>query len=230
MKLRGNGILITGGATGIGYSMAKYFLEKGNEVLICGRRADRLEQAAQGLDGVKTLQCDVADQAGRVALFDYVKNHFPQMNVLINNAGIQRDIDLTKGLEDLDGGDDEIKINLEGPVYLSALFTPFLAEKEDAVIIHVSSGLAFMPDRAFGMPVYTATKAALHNFAIAQRVQLAPLGIQVVEIIPPAVQSELNLLSRERRGGQAHMMATDAFTEMVMEKLELGEAEIRVTQ
>ena len=230
MHLSGNGVLITGGATGIGYSMAKFLLAKGNQVLVCGRRRDRLEQAAKELPGVRIIQCDVTVQTEREALLAYVKQDFQQMNVLINNAGIQRNIDLTAGLSDLAGGEDEIGINLTGPIYLSALFTPFLAEKENPVIIHVSSGLAFMADRASGMPVYTATKAGLHNFAIAQRVQLAPLGIQVVEIIPPAVQSELNLESREKRGGQAHMIETDLFTEKVFAQLERGEAEIRITQ
>ena len=121
------------------------------------------------------------------------------MNILVNNAGIQCDIDLTKGLVDFRSSQSEIRINLEAPILLSALFTPFLAGRENASIINISSGLAFMPQFAVGMLVYYATKAGLHAFSIAQCKQLAPLGIRVIEIIPPMVESELNMVGRIKR-------------------------------
>jgi uncharacterized oxidoreductase len=225
-----NTVLITGGATGIGYSMAKYFHLRGNTVIICGRREERLAEVAKELRGIHTFRCDAANPDERVVLFKHVSMHFPKVNILVNNAGIQRDIDLTKGLDDFDSGDSEIRINLEAPVYLSAMFTPLLAGKENATIINVSSGLAFMVERAARCPVYCATKAGLHAFSIAQRIQLAPLGIRVVEIIPPMVESELNMEGRRKRGvlKSPYMMTSDDYVEKTLAKMEQGEEEIRL--
>ena len=230
MKMSENTILITGGATGIGYSMTRYFHERGNTIIICGRREDRLEQAAKELQGLHTIKCDVADSDDRKTLFQYISDNFPNINILINNAGIQRDIDLTKGIADLSGGEDEIRVNLEAPIYLSALFTPLLSGKDNAVIVNVSSGLAFMVERAIDMPVYCATKAGLHAFSIAQRKQLAPLGIRVVEIIPPMVESELNFEGRKKRNmlKTPFMISSNEFVEKALAKMEQDMEEIRL--
>jgi len=230
MEKNKNTVLITGGATGIGYSMAKYFYERNNTIIICGRREDRLKQAEEKLAGIHTFKCDVANPDDRKALFQYVSDNFPEVNILVNNAGIQRDIDLTKGLDELDHGDSEMRINLEAPVYLSGLFTPLLSGKENATIINVSSGLAFMVERASRCPVYCATKAGLHAFSIAQRIQLAPLGIRVVEIIPPMVESELNMEGRIKRGvvKSPFMMTSDEYVEKTFAKMEEGVDEIRL--
>ena len=230
MQMNGNTILITGGATGIGFSMAKYFHERGNTIIICGRREDRLEQAAEKLPGIHIFKCDLMNHNDRKALFLHVSGNFSDINMLINNAGVQRDIDLTKGIIDLDSKGDEIRINLEAPVYLSALFTKVLSGKKNAVIANVSSGLAFVPERSIGMPVYCATKAAMHAFSIAQRKQLEPLGIRVIEIIPPMVESELNTEGRMNRNMQKtpNMMTSDEFAEKALEKMEQDADEIRI--
>jgi len=228
MKMNENTVLITGGATGIGYSIAKYFNERGNTVIICGRREDRLAEAKKALQGIHTFKCDVANPNDRSELFKYVNNNFPQVNILVNNAGIQRDIDLTQGLDDLENGDSEIRINLEAPVHLSALFTPLLSCKENAAIINVSSALAFMVERASRCPIYCAAKAGLHAFSIAQRIQLAPLGIRVVEIIPPMVESELNMEGRIKRNmlKSPFAMASDEYVEKTFAKMEQNIDEI----
>ena len=222
--------MITGGSMGIGYSMAKYFHERTNTVIICGRREDRLAQVTKKFNGIHSIKCDVANPEDRDMLFKFISDNFPDLNVLINNAGVQRDIDLTKGLEDLGSGDSEIRINLEAPVYLSAMFTSLLACNENAVIANVSSGLIFMVERASGVPLYCATKAGLHAFSIAQRIQLAPLGIRVVEIIPPMVESELNMESRKKRNmlKSPYMMSSDEFVGIAFEKMEQDMDEIRV--
>ena len=232
MRMEGNAILITGGATGIGYSMAKYLRERGNEVLICGRREDRLAKAAKELPGLKIFKCDVTNPNDRAALLAYVQDSLPDINMLVNNAGIQRDIDLSKGISDLENGESEIRVNLEAPILLSALFTPLLAGRENAAIINISSGLAFMPDYAVGMPIYHTTKAGLHAFSMVQRKQLAPLGINVIEIIPPAVVSELNPEGRRKRhqSNFSYMMETDDFVFKAYAKMEQGECEIRLEQ
>ncbi|MCL1933787.1 MAG: SDR family NAD(P)-dependent oxidoreductase [Candidatus Azobacteroides sp.] len=228
--MNGNTVLITGGATGIGYSMAKYFYERGNTLIICGRRENRLAQAEKELQGIHTFPCDVANPDDRRALLKYMNENFSMMNILINNAGIQRDIDLTKGLDELDSGDSEIRINLEAPVYLSALFTSLLSGKENATIVHVSSGLAFMVEHAARAPLYCATKAGLHAFSIAQRIQLRPLGIRVVEIIPPMVESELNPEGRRKRNmlKSPYMMTSDDFVGKAFAKMEQDIDEIRL--
>ena len=229
MKMSGNHILITGGATGIGFSMAKYLHAEGNRILICGRRADRLAEAAQALPGTETFVCDVAQPDDRAALFSFVTQNFSEMNILVNNAGIQRDIDLTKGVAELDAGASEIRINIEGPIYLSALFTPMLAGRENAAIVNVSSGLALEPGRSVHMPIYTATKGALHNFSVVQRTQLEPLGIRVIEILPPAVISELNLEGRTKRGtvNSPNFLSADEYVEQTLARMAKGEEEIR---
>jgi len=228
-----NTILITGGATGIGFSMAKYFHERDNTVIICGRQEDRLAQATEILWGVRTIKCDVANMSDRNALFKYIRDNFPEINILVNNAGVQHDIDLTKGVADMDNGVNEIRVNLEAPIYLSALFTPLLSGKDNAAIVNVSSDLAFMPEHAVavGMPVYCATKAGLHTFTMAQRRQLAPLNIRAIEIIPPLVESKLNIEGRKKRNmmksPSPHMISSDEFVEKALAKMEQGADEIR---
>lgn len=227
MRMENNTILITGGATGIGYAMAKWFLERNNKVIICGRRSDKLELARKELQGVHIIQCDVADYEDRKKLFDYISKNFPDLNMLINNAGLQRDIDLSKGIEELESKESELRVNLEAPIYLSALFTPFLIGKENATIVNVSSGLAFRAEFAIGMPVYCATKAALHAFSLAQRKQLEPHGIKVIELIPPAVVSELNMEGRKKRGVGFSMPSSEDYANSALTRMATGEVEIR---
>jgi len=233
MKMNGNTILITGGATGIGYAVAKYFYQRDNTVIICGRREDRLEQAAKELPGLHIFSCDVSTPGGREALFQHIQDNFSDTNILVNNAGIQCDIDLTEGisgLPDLMQEDNEIRVNFVAPIYLSALFTPLLAGKENAAIVNVSSGLAFMVERAARAPIYCATKAGIHAFSIAQRIQLEPLGIRVIELIPPMVESELNLEGRRKRNmvTSPNMMSADEYVEKALAKMEQDVDEIKL--
>jgi uncharacterized oxidoreductase len=197
MKMSGNTVLITGGATGIGFAMAEAFLELGNEVIICGRREARLLEAQQKHPGLHIKVCDVADKAARESLLEWATTKFSNLNILVNNAGIQRDIDFTKGIGEFLAGENEIKVNLEAPIVLSGLFIPYLTGKNEAAIINVSSGLGFVP--AARMPVYSATKAALHAFSMALRHQLLNPGIKVFEVVPPAVDTELNQEGRAKR-------------------------------
>ncbi|MGA2975401.1 MAG: SDR family NAD(P)-dependent oxidoreductase [Spirochaetia bacterium] len=199
MKTSGNTVLITGGATGIGYAMAEAFLKQGNQVIICGRREQRLREAKAKHPDLQIRTCDVAEDAGRTSLAEWAASQFKGLNVLVNNAGIQRDIDFTKGISDFRAGSNEIPINLETPIVLSGLLIPHLAGKPEAAIINVSSGLGFVP--AARMPVYSATKAGLHAFSMALRHQLLAVGIKVFEVVPPAIDTELNPEGRAKRGG-----------------------------
>ena len=198
MKTTGNTILITGGATGIGFALAEAFVEAGNEVIICGRRQKKLDQAKRRLPKVNAIRCDVRDAEGRGALFNWTVKNFPNLNILVNNACNQRQIDFRKGTNDLLAGEDEIETNLRAPVHLSALFIPHLMKQQEAAIVNVSSGLAFIPLTA--VPVYCATKAAIHSLSLSLRHQLKETSIKVFEIIPPIVDTELHQGERERRG------------------------------
>lgn len=224
MNLAGNTVLITGGSSGIGLGLAEAFLERGNVVVICGRRPDRLAEAKEKLPPVHTRVCDVSDEASRRELTDWVADTFEGLNILINNAGIQKDIDFRKGTEDLTRGPDEVRINVDGPVYLSAHLIPLLARHKEAAIINVSSVLAFAPMAR--VPVYCATKAFLHNFTQSLRFQLKSTGIRVFEIMPPRVKTELNSEGRRKMGYADSGIEVADFVGTVMTSLERGEEEI----
>ncbi|MBU8918193.1 SDR family NAD(P)-dependent oxidoreductase [Bacillus sp. FJAT-29953] len=189
MNLSGNTILITGGASGIGLAFAERFLERGNEVIIVGRRQEKLEEAKAKYPKLHIHACDVSKLEDRVKLSEWVSKKFPSLNILVNNAGIQQRVNLLKPDKNWDYYQNEISINIEGPIHLSMLLIPQLKNQKDAAIINVSSGLALMP--GVWVPIYSATKAALHSFTVSLRQQLAETSIEVVEIFPPAVNTDL---------------------------------------
>lgn len=198
MNLNENTILITGGATGIGLELAKRLISLNNTVIVCGRRAEKLDEAKKICPQLITFQCDLSDPIQRKRLFEFCINNFPQINVLINNAGIQREIDFKSGELGYTSGDNEVQINLEACFHLTALFTPHFILKAQSAIINVSSGLALTP--LIITPVYSATKAAMHSFSISLRKQLAKTSIKVFEILPPIVDTDLDRGARDLRG------------------------------
>jgi len=226
MQIRGNTILITGGATGIGFSLAEAFVKAGNEVIICGRRAHKLEEAKDKLPQIHTKICDLSKEKERKLLYDWVRSNFKDINVLVNNAGIQRMIDFKKGTYDLVNGEDEIEINLMAYIYLSAYFIPLLLKRKEAAIINVSSGLAFIPLAA--VPVYSATKAAIHSFSLSLRHQLRDSSIRVFEIIPPIVDTELDRGAREERKQEDRGIPPFEVTKVVLKALENNEYEVAI--
>ena len=197
MKITGNTILITGGATGIGFALAKAFLEAGNEIIICGRREHKLLEAQNELPEVHIRVCDVAKESDRRELFGWTMANFKKLNMLVNNAGIQREVDFKQGAKGL-SAENELDINLAAPIHLSALFIPHLMTKPEAAIVNISSGLGFIPLAI--MPIYCATKAGLHSFSLTLRHQLRDTSIRVYEVIPPTVDTELDQGARDRRG------------------------------
>jgi uncharacterized oxidoreductase len=219
MELSSSTALITGGASGIGLALATRFHAAGSTVAICGRREDRLRQARERLPGLVTRVCDVSRASERRALAGWVSSELPALNVLVNNAGIQCVLPLTEGEGDWTRAEEEIAINLEAPIHLSALLIPHLRKQATAAIVNVTSGLAFTP--LARVPVYCATKAALHSFTLSLRHQLADTPVQVVEIAPPAVDTDLG-------GPGLHTFGVnlDEFADAVMPKLESGDDEI----
>ena len=219
MNLSNNTILLTGGASGIGLALAVRFQQAGSEVIIVGRRADKLAEARQQYPGLHTRVCNVANAAEREALVRWATTEFPRLNVLVNNAGIQNRIQLADDAADWETRRQEFVINVEAPIHLAALLVPHLRQQSQAVIINVTSGLAFAP--AAFVPIYSATKAALHSFTLSLRHQLRPTGIAVLEIVPPAVNTDLG-----GPGLHAFGVPVDAFADSVLARLAAGEEEV----
>jgi len=189
MKISGNTILVTGGATGIGFGLAEALLNAGNIVLICGRRQAMLEEAQEKLSGLQVHRCDITTSDGRESLFRWVKDEHPDLNILINNAGVAGRIDFKNGIPEVLKSEKVIDTNFKAPVLLSGYFIPLLLEKEEAAIVNISSGLAFVPQVA--SPLYGATKAGLHSFSLALRHQLKDTAIRVFELMPPICDTDL---------------------------------------
>jgi uncharacterized oxidoreductase len=198
VNLTNNTILITGGATGIGLALAAAFIDKGNTVIVCGRRLEKLEAAKRLLPTLIICQCDVGDLEERRNLYDFCVKNYPNINVLINNAGMQREINFLKGEAHYLNGDSEVSINLEACFHLTSLFAPHFARQKEAAFINVSSGLGLVP--LVITPVYSATKAALHSFSISLRKQCEQTPIKVFEILPPIVDTDLDRGARDKRG------------------------------
>lgn len=215
MKISGNKILVTGGASGIGLGLTRRFAEEGNEVVICGRRESALEEAAKELSRVVTRVADLSTPEGRTELFEWIAKEHPDTNVLVNNAGIQQ----WMAIEDEDffqRAETEIATNIEAPIHLTALFV-----KLDSLntIMNVTSGLSFAP--LASVPVYSATKAFLHSFTLSLRHDLKAKGIEVVEIIPPALNTDLG-------GKGLHDFAPPVsdFIDSIFEQLKQGKTEL----
>jgi uncharacterized oxidoreductase len=189
MKTTGNTILITGGGSGIGRGLAEAFHKLGNKVIIAGRRKDVLDQTTSANPGMSSISLDIDDPAAILAFAKKVVAEHPALNVLINNSGIMRLEDLVNHPEDLSVPEATITTNLLGPIRLTSALLPHLTKQSHAAIMNVTSGLAFAP-LAFA-PVYSATKAALHIWTEGLRYQLGRTGTQVIELVPPYVQTEL---------------------------------------
>jgi uncharacterized oxidoreductase len=215
MKLTGNKILITGGASGIGLGLTERFLNEGNKVIICGRREDALQEVANKFPSVIIKVCDLSIEAARVDLYNWVAENHEDLNVLVNNAGIQNWINISDS--DFYGkANAEIAINILAPIHLTSLFTTL---KSLDTVINVTSGLAFV--QLTKVPVYCATKAFLHSFTLSLRHLLKEKNIEVIEMIPPALNTDLG--GKNLHDGQP---AVSAFVESVFQQMKDGKTEL----
>ena len=189
MKLTSNTILITGGGSGIGYELTKQLTALGNTILITGRDQAKMDRAKAAFPKVHTFRSDVSDPKAIATLYEKVTKQFPELNILINNAGIMREINVHDKAGSLEDVTREIEINLSGPIRMVKQFLPHLKTKSEAAIMNVSSSLAFVPLPI--SPVYCATKAGLHSFTESLRVQLKNTKVKVFDLAPPATQTEL---------------------------------------
>jgi uncharacterized oxidoreductase len=189
MNPSGNIILITGGGSGIGRGLAESLHALDNQVIISGRRRRALEETTAANPGMKSLTVDMQDPVSIRAFAAQAIAEFPTLNILINNAGIMRRENLLEQQPDLVDAEAIVATNLLGPIRLTAAILPHLQKQSSAAIINVSSGLAFLPMAR--TPTYCATKAALHSYTLSLRGQLRSTGIEVIELIPPYVATNL---------------------------------------
>lgn len=189
MNLTGNTILITGGGSGIGRGLAESFHALGNQVIIAGRRKKALDETIAAHPGMNSLTVDMREPVSIRALADRATADFPKLNVLVNNAGIMRAETLLSQPPDLADAEAIVATNLLGPIRLTAALLPHLLRQTRATILNVSSGLAFMPMAR--TPTYCATKAGLHSYTLSLRAQLRNTAIEVLELIPPYVATDL---------------------------------------
>lgn len=212
MQFSGNTILITGGASGIGRGLAEAFQAEGNQVIIAGRRKQQLDATIAANPGMKAVQLDIANPESIRSFADEMKREYPSLNAVIHNAGIMN-------VESARGGDTSIAeatiaTNLVGPIRMNAALLPMIAKQRNPVVMTVTSGLAFLP--IFFAPTYCATKAAIHSYTQSLRYQLKDTAVQVIELIPPYVQTEL--LGPEQ-ATDPHAMPLNEFIAEVMQIL-----------
>ena len=215
MKLSGNKILITGGASGIGLGLTERFLKEGNQVLICGRREDVLAAAKAKFQRIETFVCDLGQEQERIRLYEWIKTEHADLNVLVNNAGIQNWMKLGDG-DFYQRAANEIAINAMAPVHLASLFAGLGSIH---TIMNVSSGLAFVP--LTQVPVYCATKAFIRSFTLSIRHLLKDKNIEVVEIIPPALNTDLGA-----KGLHDAYPPVSEFITSIFEQLKAGKNEL----
>lgn len=187
MQMIGNTILITGGGSGIGRGLAEAFHALGNQVIIAGRRKQRLDSTVAANPGMKAMQFDVADPNSIRSLAEQIRREYSALNVVIHNAGIMK-LEALRS-HDTNAADAVIATNLLGPIRLNAALLPLIEKQRNPAVMTVSAGLAFVP--AFFVPTYCATKAAIHSYTQTLRYQLQDTAVQVIELIPPYVQTEL---------------------------------------
>jgi uncharacterized oxidoreductase len=224
MKLTGRTILITGGSAGIGLAFALKFLELGNEVIVTGRRQAVLDQVKAKYPKLHTIQSDVADPAQIAALAARVKSNFPKLDLLMNNAGIMLYKNLTAPAAEFAGLMAEVNINVGGVITTTSAFIDILRANKGTVI-NVSSGLAFVPLPA--APIYSATKAAIHSYTQSLRFQLEGTGVEVIELMPPAVKTDM---TTELAEGGGTVISTDELVKQSFALLKSGTLEIRPGQ
>src|SRR5438270_1889745 len=224
MKLRNRTILITGGSAGIGLAFALKFAELGNRVIVTGRRQRALDEVKAKYPKLHTIQSDVANPGQIAALAARVKADFPKLDVLMNNAGIMIFRNLTAPAADLAELTAEMNINVAGVIGMTSAFIDILTANK-GTLINVSSGLAFVPLPS--APIYSATKAAIHSYTQSLRFQLEETGVEVIELMPPAVKTDM---TTELAEGGGSVITTDELVKQSFALLKAGTIEIRPGQ
>ncbi|SFM87541.1 uncharacterized oxidoreductase [Chitinophaga sp. YR627] len=224
MDLKNSTVLITGGTSGIGLELVKQLSAIGTTIIVTGRNPDTLHETKKRFPAIHTFQSDVSKVKDIEQLYKDVTREFPALNMIINNAGEMRLIDLQDTSKDLADITREIDINLSGTIHMVHQFLPHLIRKQSAAIVNVSSAIAFMPYSV--APVYSASKAAVHAYTMALRLQLGKTNVQVIELIPPGVTTNLQndwVLQPNPR----QMMAVDKMVNVAIQGLQKDTLEIK---
>ncbi len=225
MQITGKTILITGGSSGIGLALTRQLAAQGNTIIVTGRDTAKLVTAVANIRNVYPVTADLGDPDQLLALVDFLKKKFPGLSLLINNAGVLRYADIGCS-HDIDEMEEEIAINLMGPIRLISLLLPVLREAPDPMIVNITSGFCYAPFPS--APVYSATKAAMHSFTQSLRIQLGRTNVRVVEILPPGVDTPLlQAEMRQAMKGQKLASAQD-IARISIERIEAGDREIRI--
>jgi uncharacterized oxidoreductase len=211
MKINGNTILITGGGSGIGRGLAEAFEKAGNQVIIAGRRREALAEVTAANPGMKSVVLDIASPESIRSVASQLASEFPALNVVINNAGIALPEDFQTPPQDSTKAEAMVTTNLLGPIRLTTTLLPLLRRQPRSTIMTVSSGLAFVPLAM--TPTYCATKAAIHSYSLSLRWQLKGTSTEVIELIPPYVQTEL--MGRQQAEDPRAMPLADFLTEVM---------------
>lgn len=220
MNTSNNTVLITGGSAGIGFAIAKLLSEKGNHVIITGRNRERLNAAAAKLSNVTAIACDVTNGEDVRALITRIELEFPQLNILVNNAGEA----YAHQLNDHNGATEkamrEMNTNFFSILNLNEKLLPLLSRQDSAAIVNVSSIVAFVPGHT--LPTYSATKAALHSYTLSLRYALAQnTGIEVYELMPPLVNTELSKEIGGENGIDPSVVANDLLQAFEQKQFEI---------
>lgn len=221
MKLTENTVFITGGSSGIGFALAKGFLEQKNTVIICGRNADKLKQVEERFPEIHVIRCDVANEGDVLQAFESIRDQFGKLNILVNNAGIQYQLDFREDEDVFKMIAEEIDINFKAVVRLTNVFMPLLEKAPQAAIVNVSSGLGIVPKKS--APGYCATKAAIHAFSKSLRYQLEEISIKVFELFPPFTDTEMT----KGRDHDVRRETPDFVARKFFEKFEKNHFEIK---
>jgi uncharacterized oxidoreductase len=223
MRLTGRTILITGGSAGIGLAFALKFLDLGNEVIVTGRRQPVLDEVKSRHPALHTIRGDVADPEQVAALAARVKREFPALDVLMNNAGIGHPQNLSRPEADLAGAMAQLDVNVGGVIRMTSALIDILTANKGTVI-NVSSMLALVPVPA--LPIYSATKAAVHSYTQSLRFQLEDSGVEVIELMPPAIETDMTSEFPE----EVSKITTDELVRQTFAALQAGKLEIRPGQ
>ncbi|WP_343315713.1 SDR family NAD(P)-dependent oxidoreductase [Brucella sp. BE17] len=217
MNLTGNTILVTGGTSGIGRALASQFHQRGNRVIITGRREGLLNEITTEHPGMIGIRLDVEDPENIAALASHIRETFPDLNTLINNAGITKTQDLVSGSADISLSEAIIRTNITGVLHITAALLPVLQSQQAATIITTTSGLAFVPLANY--PTYCASKAFLHSWLQSLRTQLRATSVEVLELAPPYVQTELH---GPEQASDPHAMPLTEYIAEVMDLIGAG--------
>lgn len=222
MKLSDNTVLITGGGSGIGLALAEAFVTCGNAVIVCGRDTKKLDAVHAKTPAIAVFPCNIASDEDQQRLVEHMTQKYPNLNILINNAGIQRNYDFSDTKSHTDLIEEEVNINFLAHLKLTDRFLPILMRRPSAAIVNVTSALALVPKQS--APIYCATKAAMHNYSKALRYQLEDTSVKIFEIIPALVDTEM---TKGRGNGK---ITPEALAAEALRGIESNKYEIRISK